>query len=108
NHHTIRGGEHTLAGIDHLDEAPDHHLSGLEVGDNAFLQRPDRLDVLMGFLVHLHGLTTNSQHLVGCLVDSDDRRFVNYNFVAVDDEGVSCAKVDRDVTGEKIKKSHGA
>lgn len=48
DHHPQRGGEKAARGLDFLDHAAQHQLRGIEIGDHAVLQRPDRLDVRVG------------------------------------------------------------
>src|SRR5690606_40948888 len=78
----------------------------LEVCDHSFFQRADRLNVLVGFLVHLHSLPADCQHFVRRLVNRNDRRFVDHDFVPVNDQRICSAEVNSNVTGEEIKKSH--
>ncbi len=56
--------------------------------------------------MHLHGLATDGKHLVRGFVDCYDGGLVYYDLVFVDNEGVGSAKVNGNVAGEKIKKSH--
>jgi hypothetical protein len=56
--------------------------------------------------MHLHGFPTYGKCLVCSLVNRDNGRLINYNFIFIDNKGIRGAKVHGNVAGEKIKKSH--
>ncbi len=58
------------------DEVGEHLLADLEVGDDAFPERPDRLDVGRGTADHPLGLRVHRQGPVVANVDRHNRRLV--------------------------------
>ena len=53
DHHFQRRTEQPSVALDHFDQTAQHNLRGVEIGDHAVFQRAYRLDILMGFAVHL-------------------------------------------------------
>ncbi|MNV34989.1 hypothetical protein D3C71_1264250 [compost metagenome] len=101
-----RAGGEQRARVHHLDELLDHLLGDHEVGDHAILHGPDGFDVAGHLAQHGLGFTTYGLDdflAVGAtfVADGDDGRFIkNDTFVAGEDEGVGCAKVNGKVGGE--------
>ena len=84
--------------VDLLDEVPEHLLGDVEVGDDAVLQRPDRLDRSRRAAEHPLRLDADRVHLAGALVDRDDGRLREHDAAAAHvDERVRGAEVDRHV-----------
>ena len=84
----------------------DHGLSGLEIRNNAVLQRANRLDVLVRFPVHLLCQTANGNDAVGRTVSRYDARLIHDDFILVVDNGVGSAEIDGDLLHEKIEQAH--
>ena len=84
------------------DEVAQHHLADLEVGDDAVLQGPDRLDVARGPADHPLGLDADRERVAVLDVDGHDRRLVEHDPAAADvHEGVRGAEVDGHVTADE-------
>jgi hypothetical protein len=84
--------------VDLLDEVAEHPLRHVEVGDDAVLQRADRLDVRRGAADHPLGLGADGQNLLVLRVYRDHGRFVqDYSSAADVNERVRGAKVDSHV-----------
>ena len=94
DHHPQRGGEKAARGLDFLDHAAQHQLRGIEIGDHAVLQRPDRLDVRVGLFVHLARLVADGDHLARMHVEGHDRRFVDNDLAVIDYQRVGRSEVD--------------
>ncbi len=84
--------------MDLLDEVPEHLLGHVEVGDDAVLQRADRLDRARRAAEHPLGLDADGVHLTGALVDRDDGRLREHDAAPAHvDERVRGAEIDRHV-----------
>src|SRR5262249_3021545 len=96
-------GMHKGAPPMHLaDEVVEHLLRHVEVGDDAVLQWPNRLDVSRRPTHHRLGLVAHRKHRVIGLVDGDDGGFVHHDALAADvDEGVRGAQIYGEVIGEE-------
>ena len=82
-----------------LDEVAQHLLGHVEVGDDAVLQRTDRLDRPRRATEHPLRLDADGVHLAGALVDRDDRGLREHDPAPADvDERVRGAEVDGHVT----------
>ena len=103
--HTERGREPVVLGRRLLDKAADHQFGGIEVGDHTFAQRAHRADARVTFAFHQVSLLADSDQLVGPVVQSHYRRFVDYDFVVVDNNRICGAKVDGYFFGKR-EKSH--
>ena len=103
DHHLEAGGEEALLVVDHSDEAADHHLCGVEVGDHAVLEGTDGADVRAGTLVHLLCLASDGDKFVGEFIYCDDGGLVNHLLVVHKDDGVGGSKVYSEVLGKKIE-----
>ena len=85
-----------------LDEVLQHPLGDVEIGDDAVLQRAERLDVLGRAAEHRLGLVPDPDDLVVGLADRDDRRLVEDDAAIADEhEGVGGSEVDRQVRREQ-------
>ena len=85
-----------------LDEVAEHPLGGVEVGDDAVLERTDRDDVAGRTADHLLGLGAHGEDAAGVLVDRDDRRLVEHDAAPADvDQGVGGAEVDGHVAADE-------
>ncbi len=81
--------------MDLLDEVPEHLLGDVEVGDDAVLQRADRLDRSGRAPEHPLRLDADRVHLPGARVDRDDRRLREHDATATHvDERVRRAEID--------------
>ncbi len=107
DHHQA-GAEEAVVGLQHLDEAADHALGRLEIGDHPVLERPDGAQVLVGLAVHLHGLLAHGNDRARAAVDRHDGRFVHHHLIVVDDQGVGGAEIDGDLLGQETEQGHGA
>src|SRR4029077_7348941 len=86
-----------------MDEVADHLLRHVEVGDDAVLQRTNRLDVPGGPSDHPLRLVADGEDVTGVLVDRDDGRLVQDDALAPDvDERVRRAEVNSHVTAEVL------
>jgi len=102
HHHAANGGQPVF--LDLLQEALNHLLGHLEVGDHPVLERPDGFDVLVGALVHLKGLVPELADLAGRVVDGHDARLVEDNpFSANVHQSIRRPQVDGDVLREVEK-----
>ena len=78
-----------------LDEVAKHALGGVEVGDNAVLQRTDRNDVARGATDHALGVCTDRKDAAGVLIDRHHGGLIEDNATAADiDKGVGGAEVN--------------
>ena len=77
-----------------LDEVPEHLLGHVEVGDDAVLQRTDRLDRPRRAAEHPLRLDADRVHLARALVDRDDRR--------LGEDDAAPAHVDERVRGAEV------
>jgi hypothetical protein len=101
-HDHPRLGE-VAAAVHQRDEVAQHLLGGLEVGDHAVLERPDRGDVLGGAADHLLGFVPDGDQLAGLLVDRDHARLVDQDAPAAHvDERVGGAQVHGHVPADEI------
>ena len=82
--------------MDHLDESTHHLLASSKVCDNAIAQRTDSTDVVMSLLVHHLRLFAHGNHLVGAAVEGYNRRFVHYNLIITDNDGIGGTQVHCD------------
>jgi hypothetical protein len=107
--HHDAGAAHQVAAAVHLaDEVAQHPLGGVEVGDDAVLQRADRDDVRRGSTDHPLGLDAYREDLSGVGVGGDDGRLVEDDAASAHvDERVGGAEVDRHVTAEKGQRRAG-
>src|SRR3990167_3815129 len=93
------------------DEILEHLAGDGEVGDHAFLHRPDRLDRSRRATEHLLGFVADGKDgaIVATgviLTDGDDRGFVQHDaLVAHEDQGISGTQVDGDIAGEETTKA---
>ena len=94
DHHSQRRGEEAARGFDFLDHAPQHQLRGVEIGDHAVLQRTDRFDVRIGFLVHLPRLLADGDQFSRVNVQGDDRGFVHDDLAVINYQRVGRTEVD--------------
>jgi hypothetical protein len=75
-----------------------------EVGDDAVLQRPDRLDRAGRAAEHPLRLDADRVHLAGALVDRDDRRLGEDDSAAADvDERVRRTEVDGHIAAAEAR-----
>ena len=94
DHHFQRRTEQPSVALDHFDQTAQHDLRGVEIGDHAVFQRAYRLDILMGFAVHLARFFADRHRLAGMLVERHDRRLVHDDFPVADYDRVGRAEVD--------------
>ena len=94
DHHFQRRTEQSSVALDHFDQTAQHDLRGVEIGDHAVFQRAYRLDILMGFAVHLARFFADRHRLAGMLVERHDRRLVHDDFPVADYDRVGRAEVD--------------
>jgi len=90
--------------VDLADEMLDHLLRGLEVGDDAFAHRADRLDRTGSPAQHQLGILAHCQNLFLAVLDviGHDRRFVeDYPLALHIDERVRRPKVNCHVRRKK-------
>ena len=97
----VRGEKGSLLVVDLLDEALDHHLGGVEVGDHAVPQRPDGLDSGVSVLMHELGLLTDGYAFACVVVYRDNARGVHHNVVIPENDGVGCSEVHRYLLSQK-------
>ena len=98
--HEPRPHERALA-VRLAHEVHQHLLSRIEVGDDAVLHRPHRLDVRRRPPEHLVGLDADRFDLPPGDVEGDDGRFVEDDAAAASkNAGVSGSEIDRHVGGE--------
>ena len=84
--------------VDLLDEVAEHLLGDVEVGDDAVLERADRLDRARRAAEHPLRLDSDRVHLAGALVDRDDRGLGEHDAAPAHvDERVCGAEIDRHV-----------
>ena len=106
-HHNLEvGGEElgtAAAGL--LDEAADHHLRRVEVGDHAVAQRPDGLDARAGPFVHQFGLGAEGDAFARIIVDSHDAGLIQHNLVILVNDGVGGTQIDSQFLIQK-RESH--
>ena len=89
------GSEKAVTLAVHLfDESADHHFRCIEVGDHTVAKGTYGLDPGVGTLLHQFGLLPNGDALVGIVVDGDDTRFVQHDFVILVDDGIGRSEVD--------------
>ena len=93
HHAQARGEERTLV-VDHLDEFADHLLRGVEIGDDAVLERADSLDILVLLALHGLGLGADGRAFAGEFVDGYDGGFVDDLLVVHENDGVGRSQVD--------------
>ena len=85
-----------------LDEVAQHLLGGVEVGDDAVLERPDGGDAVRRPPDHALGLVADSEDLAVLLVHGHDGRLVDLDAAAAHvDEGVGGAEVDGHVPADE-------
>jgi hypothetical protein len=85
-----------------LDEVLEHLLRDLEVGDDAVLHGPDRLDVPWGLAEHLLGLGPHRLDPVGDAVDGDDGGLHHGDAAASHvDQGVGGSEIDGEIGREQ-------
>ena len=96
------GGEKGFSPAVHLlDEALDHHLGRIEVGNDTVPQWTDRLDARVGVLVHQLCLLSDRDALLGIVVDGYDARLVKRNLVIVEDDCVGGSEVHSNLLSQK-------
>ena len=100
----VRGEEAVTLAVNFLDEAADHHLRRVEVGDHAIAQRPDGLDAGVCPFLHQLGFLAYSDTLVGIIVNGYDARLVQHYLVILIDDGVGRSKVDCQFLIQKRKR----
>ena len=81
--HAQRRAEEVTAHLDLFYHAPEHQFRGVEIGDDAVLERTDGADVLVRLAVHLLGLFADGHHLAGMDVHGDDGRFVHDHLAVI-------------------------
>ena len=85
-----------------LDEVAEHALGGVEVGDDAVLERADGHDVARRAANHLFGLGTHREDSSGVVVDRDDTRLVEHDAAPTHvDQRVGGTEVDGHVTADE-------
>ena len=89
----VRGEQRLVLGVHLLDEAADHHLRGIEVGDHAVPEGTHGLDAGVGTLVHELGLLADGYALAGIIVDGDYAGLVENDLVVLEYDGIGRAKV---------------
>lgn len=99
----VRGKDGVPVIVDLLDETADHHLGGVEVGDNAVPQRPYRFDSGVGFLVHQFGFLAECDAFACIVVDCHDARLVKDDFVVLENDGVGGSEIHGKFLGEERK-----
>src|SRR5690606_12138559 len=106
DHHAADARER--ARLDPLDEPLDEVLGHLEVRDDAVVEGPDRLDVLVRALVHVERLDPDGLDLPRRAADGDDGGLVEDDPLVADvDQRVGGAEVDGDVDREGIEHRGG-
>ena len=91
-----------MLAVDLFDEAADHHLRRIEVGDNAVPQRPHGADAGVGAVVHQLGFLPYGDAFV-IVVDCNYARLVQHNLVVLVDDGVGSSEVDCQLLIQKRK-----
>ena len=99
---TSRGRRSVRHALRLAHEMGQHLLRRFEVGDDAVLHRPDRLDVGRRAPEHLVGLGADRLDTAARRVEGDDRRLVQHDAAAArEDAGVGSAEIDGDVGRER-------
>ena len=90
------------------DEGFEHLLSGIKVSDDAITQRAHSADVSWGAAQHQLGFITHCQGAAPLEIKSHNRGLLKNDSATGDvDQGVGCAEVDANVTGQlKTTKQH--
>ena len=81
-------------------------LRCIEIGNDTVFQRTDRLDVFVGFPMHLSGFVPGGNDPVARSINGDDGWCVHHDLIVVNDQCVRRSKVDRNVLCEEFKKAH--
>ena len=89
----------------HLHHAPNHLFGSVEVGYHAISQRPYRTYIFMGFTMHQSSFFTDSQQLVGTLIQRNHRRLVDHDLIVVDNHRIGRTQIDGNLLRER-KQSH--
>src|SRR5207253_2819801 len=90
------------AAVHLADEVPQHPLGGVEIGDDAVLERANRYDVGRGTPDHALGLDADREDLRGPGVDRHHGRLVQHDAATAHvDERVGGAEIDGHVPAEK-------
>jgi hypothetical protein len=85
-----------------LNEVTQHTLSGIEVSDNAILERTDRDDISWGTADHALRLNTDGENRSCILIYSNDAWLVENNPASTYvDQGVSGTKINRHIAPDK-------
>jgi hypothetical protein len=85
-----------------LNEVLEHLLGHFEVGDDAVLHGPNRLDVTRCLAEHILGFRADGLDPVRDPVDRDDRRFDDGDTASTNvHQGVGGSEVDCQVRGEQ-------
>ena len=82
--------------MNHLNQSTHHLLTSSKVGNHAITQWSDSTDIIMSLLVHHLSLLAHSNHLVGAAVKGYNRRFIHYNLIITDNDGIGCTQVHCD------------
>src|SRR5262249_59325725 len=94
------GGHHALQ-VDLADEVVEHHLDGVEVGDDAVLEGADGDDALRGLADHRFRFDAHGEGPATLSIDGDDGGLGDDDPLAADvDEGVGGPEVDPQVAAE--------
>ena len=99
----VRGEDGVAVVIDLLDKTADHHLGGVEVGDDAIPQGPYRFDSGVGLLVHQLGFLAESDAFACIVIDCHDTRLVKDDFVVLENDGVGGSEIHGKFLGEERK-----
>ena len=99
----VGGEEGPPLAVDLLDEALDHHLSRLEVGDDPVPEGPDGLYPGICVFMHQFRRLPDGDAFLGAVVDSHYARLVENDFVIVEYDGVRRAEVHCNFLSQKRK-----
>src|SRR5581483_6659879 len=92
--------------MDLADEVMEHHLDGVEIGDDAVFERTDGDDAFRGLADHRLGFGPDAEGAAGAGVDRHHARLGNDDpFPPHVDQRVGSAEVDAQVTAEEAEES---
>src|SRR5690606_29681548 len=101
NHHARTGNGNPRLLVRLADEVIEHRLGNFKLTDNTVAQRPDDENISRVLAPHFFGSRPNFDWSARFLLDSDERRLIDYNSLAsYAHKGIGCAKVDADIKRE--------
>ena len=88
----------------HLDEATEHLLGGIEVGNDAIAQRTNHTNLVVRLFVHLLGHIAHSNHFFRVAVEGHNGGLIDVNLTIANDDGIGGTEVNGQFLceGEKV------